>query len=110
MRKHFYYPAMESDIRMRTNLCLFCLAKKKVSLKDGIHHGYEASFPMQRIYVDLYGPLPVVDEAYIKDKKAGGKRRDKDEPVKLPPSYLKRYVLTIQDAWSCFILLVPMTD
>ena len=65
MRKHFYFPAMESDIRMRINMCLFCLAKKKkVSLKDWIHHGYEASFPMQRIYVDLYGPLPVADEAH----------------------------------------------
>ena len=39
---------------------------------DGIHHEYEASFPRHRIYVDLYGPLPAVDEAYIQDRKAQG--------------------------------------
>ena len=63
-------------------MCLFCLAKKKkVSLKDGIHHEYEASFPMQRIYVDLYRPLPVADEAHAQDRKAKSKSGDKDKPV-----------------------------
>ena len=65
---------------------------------------------MQRIYVDLYGPLTMADEAYVQSREELKKLKGKDKPVKLPPSYPKKYVLTIQDAWSRFVLLVPMTD
>ena len=60
--------------------------------------------------MNLYGPLTMADEAYVQNREKLKKPRGKDKPVELPPSYPKKYILTIQDAWSRFILLVPMTD
>ena len=55
----FYYPGMSTDLKQRVSNCGDCLAKrKKVNLKDGVHHPQQSGYPGQRIYVDLVGPLP----------------------------------------------------
>ena len=55
----FFYPGMSTDLKQRVSSCGDCLAKrKKVNLKDGVHHPQQSGYPGQRIYVDLVGPLP----------------------------------------------------
>jgi deoxyuridine 5'-triphosphate nucleotidohydrolase len=86
IRRNFWYPGMNTDIRTRVATCLACLAKiTKEKLTAGIHVPQRSGYPMQSIYCDLVGPLPVTPQGY-------------------------QYILSVQDGYSRFISLYPLVS
>ena len=84
VRRNFYYPGMNQDIRTRVGTCLPCLAKiTKEKLRAGVHVPAKNGFPMQSIYVDLVGPLSVTARE-------------------------NQFILSVQDGYSRFISLYPL--
>ena len=58
MRKHWWYPGMATDVHTRVSVCHQCLAKiVKEKSKCGIHFPHRNGYPMQSIYIDLFGSL-----------------------------------------------------
>ena len=107
-RNYFLYPRMTTDMTARYLNCQNCLAKKKtLNLKDSTHNPARAAYPMQRLYIDLYGPLPEIprEENKIADPPPSKKPTKK---VKNPANL--KYILSIEDGWSRYVNLVPITD
>ncbi len=83
-RDRFYWPGMEDDIRKCVVACEVCLAKKTDSgLKQGTHQPRRSGYPMQRVYIDLVGPLS-------------------------PSPQNNRYLLTIEDSYSRWVAAYPI--
>ena len=86
VRRNFYYPNMNQDIRTRVGTCLSCLAKiTKEKLRAGVHVPAKNGFPMQSVYVDLVGPLSVTAQE-------------------------NKFILSVQDGYSRFISLYPLKN
>ena len=84
LRRNWFYPGMYTDVNSRVNVCHSCLAKvTSAKLKSGIHVPQTNSYPMQNLNIDLVGPLPATREGY-------------------------RYILSVQDGFSRFIMLFPL--
>ena len=101
-RNFFTYPGMKSDITARCIHCLGCLQKaRKVKLTDATHQPDRSAEPLQKVYLDLYGPLPAVPR-YNSLEIPPGKKPGLEEGQGM------KYILTIEDDWSRFVDLVPI--
>ena len=86
IRRNFWYPGMSTDIRTRVGTCLECLAKvTKEKLAAGVHIPQKSGFPLQTLFVDLVGPLPLTAKGH-------------------------QYILSVQDGYSRFICLYPLVS
>ena len=93
---------MANDITAHCLHCLGCLQKQKTpKLKEGSHQPDPSAGPLQKVYLDLYGPLPVVPRYNLLQILFG--RREgptKQEEMK--------YILSMEDDWSRFVDLIPI--
>ena len=63
--RRFYYPGMNTDIKIRVKNCARCLQKiTKSDQKDTVHVPRRAGFPGETIYIDLIGPYHTTSEGY----------------------------------------------
>jgi hypothetical protein len=96
-RNYFLYPGMANDITARCLSFLGCLQKQKTPrLKEGPHKPDHSAGPLQKVYIDLYGPLPGVPR-YNSLQILPGRR---EEP---PKQEEMKYILTVEDDWSRFV-------
>ena len=85
-KEKFYYPGMNTDLKLRVAECGDCLAKRnRLKLKDTVHVPQRTGFPGQRIYVDLVGPLP---ETHLRE----------------------RYILTVEDGFTRHVGAYPIPN
>ena len=75
--------------------------QKTPKLQEGSHKPGHAAGPLQKVYIDLYGPLPGVPRYYSLQIPPG--RRE--GPPKLEEM---KYILTVEDDWSRFVDLIPI--
>ena len=102
VRNYFIYPGMANDIVARCLNCLPCLQKQKATqLTEGQHKPDHTAGPLQKVYIDLYGPLPGVSR-YNSLQISPGKREE------TPKREEMKYILTVEDDWSRFIDLIPI--
>ena len=84
--KYIYYPGIRKDVTSRIADCGECLAKdRKHKIRDTTHQPRRASFPFERLYIDLVGPLG--------DGQAG-----------------PRYILTAEDHFTRWVTAVPISN
>ena len=105
-RNYFLYPRMATDLTAIYLVCQDCLAKKKnLNLKNSTHNPARAAYPMQRLYIDLYGPLPEIPREDNKITEPTSKQAKKSKnAVDL------KYILSIEDGWSWYVNPVPIPD
>ena len=86
-RTRFYYPGMCDDIAKAVTSCTACLAKTRTTdhRKGVAHKPRRTGYPMQVVYLDLVGPLPV-------------------------SSRNSRYILTMEDAFTRWVQAVPIPN
>ena len=103
-RNYFLYPGMATDMAARYMVCQKCLRKtKKVSNFQHGHFPDRAAQPMERLYIDLYGPLPEIERAsntVIEHQQAGSQ----------PGKTTYKYILSVEDSWSRYVDLIPIPD
>lgn len=103
-RNYFVYPGMRTDMAARYMVCQTCLQRKKnPSLKQRGYYPERAAYAMQRLYIDLYGPLPEMPRHYWNSTRTEGKGGISDTET-------YKYILSIEDSWSRFVSLVPIPD
>ena len=86
VRRNFWYPALQTDVRTRVATCLSCLAKvTKEKLRAGVHVPQRSGYPLQTVFVDLVGPLSVTSQG-------------------------NQYILSVEDGYSRFIRLYPLKN
>ena len=86
VRRNWWYPSLNQDVRTRVAICLECLAKiTKEKLNAGVHIPQMSGYPMQSLFIDLVGPLPTTSKG-------------------------NQYILSIQDGFSRFISLYPLKN
>ena len=82
--RYIYYPGLRKDFQNRIAQCGKCLAKeRKTDIHQTVHKPKVASFPFERLYVDLVGPLG--------DGQSG-----------------PRYILTVEDHFTRWVTAVPI--
>ena len=85
-RRYFYFPGMTEWVRQKLAECGSCLSKKqKTNTHDTEHEPRRTSYPLERLAVDLVGPLPETREGY-------------------------KYVLTMEDSFSRFVQVAPLKN
>ena len=86
-RSRFYYPSMGEDLSKAVASCTTCVAKRTTTdNKKGVtHQPRRTGYPMQRIYLDLVGPLPLTTRS-------------------------NRYILTIEDAFTRWVAAIPIPN
>ena len=86
-RSRFYYPGMCDDIAKAVHSCAACVAKiRSTDHKKGVaHQPRRTGYPMQTIYIDLVGPLPVTTRN-------------------------NRYILTCEDAFTRWVQAVAIPN
>ena len=77
--RHFWYPGLNADIRIRIKSCVVCIT---VRTKAGAHMPGTSGFPGQTLYVDLV-QMSVSSQGY-------------------------HYILSMEDGFSRFISLAPV--
>ena len=84
--RYIYYPGLRRDFQTRIEQCGECLAKEKTTdIHKTVHKPRVASFPFERLYVDLVGPLG--------DGQSG-----------------PRYILTVEDHFTRWVTAVPIPN
>ena len=84
--RYIYYPGLRKDFQTRIAQCRECLAKKrKTNICKTVHKPRVASFPLERLYVDLVGPLG--------DGQSG-----------------PRYILKVDDHFTRWVTAVPIPN
>ena len=84
--RYIYYPGLRRDFQTRIAQCGECLAKEKTTdIHKTVHKPRVASFPFERLYVDLVGPLG--------DGQSG-----------------PRYILTVEDHFTRWVTAVPIPN
>ena len=82
--RYFFWPDMNLDIRIWVASCDICVTKKrKTDNKKCQHKPRYSGYPMQTIYVDTYGPMPLSPKG-------------------------NRYLLTVEDAFTKYTQCLPM--
>lgn len=85
-KRRFYYPGMMTDMKRMVMQCKACLAKiTKVNVKRGVHVPARNGYPLETVYIDLVGPLPVTPDQY-------------------------RYILTIEDGFTRMAWAYPLKN
>lgn len=89
MKQRFYFPHMYHFIAAKVNNCIPCIAKKAHMPKPShAQHREELSYFGQRVYTDVVGPL------------SGSRYNGK----------ICRYLLTIQDGYTRYLVAIPIED
>ena len=84
--ERFYYPGMKKDSETRVKACPECLAKiKRAKIRDATHQPRRTGYVGEILFVDLVGPMPVTQDQ-------------------------NKYILTIEDAYSRFVMAVPIPN
>ena len=82
IKESYNWKNMDQDIRKYVNNCIFC-SKRKITKKKNVGDLHiTASRPLEKIMVDIAGPLP-------------------------PSKYGHKYIIGIVDVFSRFIMLIP---
>ena len=103
-RNYFMYPGMATDLAARYMVCQKCMRKtKKVSTFQHGHYPDRAAQPMERLYIDLYGPLPEIE-------RAPGKEIGSKQTGSQPGKTTFKYILSVEDSWSRYVDLIPIPD
>ena len=83
-KRRFFFPGMPTTLRRMVGACKPCLAKiQKVNLKKGVHVPRRSGYPLECVYLDLVGPLPVTINQY-------------------------KYILTCEDGFTKFSQAYPL--
>ena len=79
---------MGAELRRRVDKCQGCVAKiRSVNAKDAKHDPVQNSNrPGEKLYIDLVGPLPVT------------------------PTRTYKYVMTIQDSFTRYVMATPLRN
>ena len=84
MHRDWWYPGLNTRVATRVGTCHRCLAKiMREKVRAGIHVPQKNGYPMQSMYIDLVGPLPISGKG-------------------------NRYILSVEDGFSRFIQLFPL--
>ena len=82
----FYYPGMKKDSETRVKACPDCLAKiQRVKVRDATHQPRKTGYVGELLFVDLIGPMPTTRDQH-------------------------KYVLTMEDAYSRYVMAVPIRN
>jgi hypothetical protein len=89
-RNYFLYPGIVHDITARYLHCLGCLQKQKSpTFKETSHQPDHSAGPLQKVYLDLYGPLPGVPR-YNSLQILPGRREGPTKQVEM------KYILSVE--------------
>ena len=84
--ERFYFPKMATYLNARIKKCSTCLAKvKNPSLKDTVHRPMRFSYPGEKLFIDLIGPLPEAMDG-------------------------SKYLLTVQDGFTGYSQAYPIKN
>ena len=84
--ERFYFPGMKKDSETRVKACPECLAKiRRAKIRDATHQPRRTGYVGELLFVDLVGPMPVTQDQ-------------------------KKYILTIEDAYSRYVMAVPIPN
>ena len=84
--ERFYFPNMANYLNTRIKKCATCLAKtKNPTLKDAIHKPMRFSYPGEKLFIDLVGPLPEASDG-------------------------SKYLLTVQDGFTGYSQAYPIKN
>ena len=84
IKMHFYFPNMTREVSTRIGACGKCIAKvNKEKIRVGIHVPIRNGFPMQTLYVDLMGLLPMTPLG-------------------------NKWIMVMQDGFSRFVVIQPL--
>ena len=83
-RRYFFWPELSQDVRAWVAACDICVTKRRsTDHKDCTHQPRYSGYPMQTIYVDTYGPMPLSPKGNL-------------------------YILTVEDAFTKYVQCLPM--
>ena len=86
LKMKFYYPGMKKDSETRVKACPDCLAKiQRVKIRDATHQPRRSGYCGELLFVDLIGPMPTTRDQH-------------------------KYVLTMEDAYSRYVMAVPIRN
>ena len=84
--ERFYFPGMKKDSETRVKACPECLAKiRRANVRDATHQPRRTGYVGELLFVDLVGPMPVTQDQ-------------------------NKYILTIEDAYSRYVMAVPIPN
>ena len=84
--ERFYFPKMATYLNARIKKCSTCLAKvKNPSLKNTVHKPMRFSYPGEKLFIDLVGPLPEAMDG-------------------------SKYLLTVQDGFTGYSQAYPIKN
>lgn len=85
-KQFFFFPNMASYLEGEVRTCPLCIAKQtKVNHRTGEHVPRRHSYPGERIYIDLIGPMPETNRGF-------------------------RYILTVLDGFTRFAMAYPLKN
>ena len=83
---YFFWPGMANDLREMVKNCTRCVAKdQKTNTHSGVHHPNRSSYPMEKLSIDLVGPLPEASGGY-------------------------KYLLTTEDVFTRYVTATPIRN
>ena len=85
LSRNYYWPNINKDISEYVNNCYSCAQRKSTSRKDRGSIPITATRPMEKIMIDITGPIKECKNGY-------------------------RYILGIVDVFSRFVMLIPMRN
>lgn len=88
IRNRFWWKSLIRDVKRHVNACIKCQQRKthvKDNFKEPLNPIPVPQAPMERIHIEILGPLPITDEGF-------------------------KYILTIVDAFSKWLIAIPMLN